>query len=291
MDGIDVYADFRYNEVKISHRKGAYMSDSQSKTPILVVKVGTATITHPGGQPNLDIMERLARSLHDVRQNGHQVVLVSSGSIALGRSWMDMKKPKELPLKQALAAIGQVRLMSLYHKLFGEYGHKVAQVLLTKDELTEDSRRTNALNTFQTLLSMDVIPIVNENDTVATDEIESGGTFGDNDALSAMVAVLLRAEMLIMLSDVDGLFDQNPKGNHGARLIPEVCGIDEHIRGLGQDTDSDRGRGGMRTKVEAACLCNDAGIPAVITNGNAPRNIQAILSGEGIGTLFIPKGT
>jgi glutamate 5-kinase len=266
------------------------MSKQNAQQKILVVKVGTATITHPSGQPNLDLMERLARTLHDVKQEGHRVVLVSSGSIALGRSWMDMGKPKDLPLKQALAAIGQVRLMYLYNKLFGEYGQKVAQVLLTKDELTENGRRLNALNTFKTLLSMGVIPVVNENDTVATDEIESGGTFGDNDALSAMVAVLLDAEMLIMLSDVDGLCDQNPKENHGARLIPEVCGIDDYIRSLSQDTDNDRGKGGMRTKVEAACLCNDAGIPAVITNGNAPRNIHAILEGAGIGTRFIPKG-
>ena len=264
------------------------MSDSQTKTPILVVKVGTATITHPSGQPNLDLMERLARTLHDVKQKGHRVVLVSSGAIGIGRSFMGMGKPAGLPAKQALAAIGQVRLMSLYNTLFGEYGHKVAQVLLTKDELTENGRRLNALNTFQTLLNMDVIPVVNENDTVATDEIEMGGTFGDNDALSAMVAVLLDAEMLIMLSDVDGLFDQNPKGNVAARLIPEVCGIDDRIRSLSEDTDNDRGRGGMRTKVEAACLCNDAGIPAVITNGCEPRSIQAILEGERIGTLFIP---
>lgn len=266
------------------------MSKQNAQEKILVVKVGTATITHPSGQPNLDIMERLVRTLHDVKQKGYQVVLVSSAAIALGRSWMDMAKPKELPMKQALAAVGQVRLMYLYNKLFGEYGQKVAQVLLTRDELTGNGRRTNALNTFKTLLRMGVIPIVNENDTVATDEIESGGTFGDNDALSAIVAVLLDAEMLIMLSDVDGLFDQNPKGNAGACLIPEVCGVDDSIRDLGQDTDNDRGKGGMRTKVEAACLCNDAGIPAVITNGNEPRSIQTILEGERIGTLFIPKG-
>lgn len=265
------------------------MSKQMKKKPILVVKVGTATITHPSGQPNLDLLERLARSLHDVKQKGYRVVLVSSGAISVGRAWMDMPKPFDLPTKQALAAIGQVRLMSLYHKLFGEYGHKVAQVLLTKDELTADGRRANALNTFRTLLDMDVIPIVNENDTVATDEIESGGTFGDNDTLSAMVAVLLQAEMLVMLSDVDGLYDKNPKGDTAAQLIPEVCGIDENIRGLSQDTDGDRGRGGMRTKVEAAGLCNAAGIPAVVTNGNTPRNIQAILTGERIGTWFIPE--
>jgi glutamate 5-kinase len=256
---------------------------------ILVVKVGTATITHGSGQPDLDLLERLARSLHDVKQKGHQVVLVSSGAIGLGCAWMDMPRPKDLPAKQALAAIGQVRLMSLYNKLFGEYGHKVAQVLLTKEELIQKDRRQNALNTFRTLLSMNVIPVVNENDTVATDEIDSGGTFGENDNLSAMVAVLLNAEMLIMLSDVDGLYDKNPKGDTAAQLIPEVCGIDENIRELGQDTDGDRGRGGMRTKVEAAGLCNAAGIPAVVTNGNTPRNIQAILTGERIGTWFIPE--
>jgi len=265
------------------------MTKQNAQKKILVVKVGTATITHASGQPNLDLLERLARTLHDVKHNGYRVVLVSSGAIGIGRSFMDMGKPKDLPMKQALAAIGQVRLMSLYNKLFGEYGHKVAQVLLTKDELTENGRRENALNTFKTLLDMDVIPIVNENDTVATDEIEMGGTFGDNDALSAMVAVLLDAEMLVMLSDVDGLFDQNPKENVAARLIPEVCGIDDRIRSLSQDTDNDRGRGGMRTKVEAACLCNDAGIPAVITNGSEPRSIQSILEGERIGTLFIPE--
>jgi glutamate 5-kinase len=270
------------------HKEGANMSDTKKQTPILVVKVGTTTITHPSGQPNLGILEQLTRTLHDVQQQGHQVVLVSSGAIGMGRAWMGMEKPKDLPAKQALAAIGQVRLMYLYNKLFGEYGHKVAQVLLTKDELTGNGRRHNALNTLHTLLDMGVIPIVNENDTVATDEIESGGTFGDNDTLSAMVAVLLQAEMLIMLSDVDGLFDRNPKGDSSARLIPEVCGVDDAIRGLSQDTDNDWGRGGMHTKVEAACLCTAAGIPAVITNGNTPRNIQAILSGAPIGTRFIP---
>lgn len=265
------------------------MSNQSKETPIIVVKVGTATITHPTGQPNLDLLERLVRSLHDIKQKGHRVVLVTSGAIGIGRAWMDMPKPKDLPMKQALAAIGQVRLMYVYNKLFGEYGQKVAQVLLTKDEITANGRRTNAINTFNTLLSMDVIPIVNENDTVATDEIESGGTFGDNDALSAVVAVLLEAEMLIMLSDVDGLYDANPKGNSGAHLIPEVCGVDESIRCMGQDTDTNWGTGGMHTKVEAARFCNEAGITAVIMNGNEPRNIQAVLDGKRIGTRFIPE--
>ncbi len=255
----------------------------------LVVKVGTSTITHANGNLNLKIIEKLVRVLSDLKNQGRDVILVTSGAIGVGRAKIGLtERPTTMPEKQALAAIGQVHLMYIYSKLFGEYGHIASQVLLTKDVVDEEKRKLNALNTFKTLLMYQSIPIVNENDTVATEEIESVSNFGDNDTLSAIVAVLVEADLLILLSDIDGLYDKNPKVCKDAQLIPVVEGITEEILEVGGDTYGDLGTGGMRTKILAAKTCTESGIPMVITNGDDPDNLYRILSGENVGTLFIP---
>lgn len=260
------------------------------KAKTIVVKVGTSTITHKNGNLNLKVIEKLVRVLSDLKNEGRDIVLVTSGAIGVGRAKMGMEqRPATMPEKQALAAIGQVHLMYIYAKLFGEYGHTASQVLLTKDVLDEENRKANALNTFKMLLQYKSVPIVNENDTVSTEEIESVVNFGDNDTLSAIVSVLIGADLLILLSDIDGLYDKNPKVSRDACLIPVVTGIDEEILRLGGETNGSLGTGGMRTKLNAARVCGACGIPMVIANGDNPENLYGILTGQEIGTLFVPK--
>ena len=254
----------------------------------IVVKVGTTTITHSNGSINLHIVEKLVRVLADLHSDGKKIILVTSGAIGVGRSRMGMlERPRSLPEKQALAAIGQITLMHVYSKLFSEYGQIAAQVLITRDVVDDENKKINVCNTFQTLLRYNSIPIVNENDTVATEEIEP--VFGDNDTLSAVVATLVDADLLIILSDIDGLYDKDPKSHADASLIPVIYNINSQVPAEIEDTCSNWGTGGMKTKIAAAQICGDAGIPVVIANGNEPEHIYEILEGKQIGTLFVPE--
>ena len=252
----------------------------------IVVKIGSSSLTHKyTGYLNLNKVEKLARVLCDLRNQGMEVVLVSSGAGAVGRKTMGyMERPDDLPVKQALAAIGQAKLMMTYQKLFAEYNQVVAQILMTKTTMLNDDSRKNAQNTFDELLKMGVIPIVNENDTVATHEIE----FGDNDRLSAIVAAVIHADLLILLSDIDGLYEDDPKRNPNARFIREVEEITDDLQEMGKETTgSTVGTGGMSAKIVAARMATDAGIDMVITNGDDVDNIYRVLDGEDIGTLFL----
>lgn len=251
----------------------------------IVVKVGTSTLTHDNGTINLVRMDKLARILSDLVNQGKQIILVSSGAIAVGVNKLKMtKRPTTTPAKQAAAAVGQSELMHLYAKFFSEYGHIVAQVLLTKDVVETQPQRTNVINTFDNLLAKAIIPIVNENDTVATDEIE----FGDNDTLSALVATLIEADLLILLSDIEGLYDADPRQFPTAHLIPTVYAITPEIVALAGGAGTQRGTGGMATKIKAATIATTAHIPMIITDGAHPENLIPILEGQPIGTFFQP---
>ncbi|HZJ83147.1 MAG TPA: glutamate 5-kinase [Clostridia bacterium] len=253
----------------------------------IVVKVGTSTITHANGSMDFHLIEKLVRVLADLRSDGRNIVLVTSGAIGVGRFRMGMKeRPTALPEKQALAAIGQVSLMYIYSKFFGEYDQVAAQVLITGDVVDDELKKRNTYNTFCTLMDYGVIPIVNENDTVATEEIEP--FFGDNDTLSAVVAELINADLLILISDIEGLYDKNPKCHEDANLIPIIYDICSQVIDGVEGTDNDLGTGGMKTKIEAARVCCRAGIPMIITNGDNPDHIYEILEGEDVGTLFVP---
>jgi glutamate 5-kinase len=250
----------------------------------IVVKVGSSTLTHEEtGDMNLTTMERLVRILTDLSNSGKEVVLVSSGAIAVGRKTMNIaERPKEQDLKQACAAIGQSRLMMVYERLFAEYNKVPAQVLITKDTMINDTMRRNARSTFMRLLAMGTIPVVNENDTVATDEIE----FGDNDTLSAIVAALIHADLLIVLSDQDGFFTDDPRTNPDAKLVEEITYITDELEAMAKGAGSDVGTGGMAAKISAARVANDAGADMVIANGNDMNNLRMVLEGKNIGTLF-----
>ena len=250
----------------------------------IVVKVGSSTLTHEEtGDMNLTTMERLVRILTDLSNSGKEVVLVSSGAIAVGRKTMNIaERPKEQDLKQACAAIGQSRLMMVYERLFAEYNKVPAQVLITKDTMINDTMRRNARSTFMRLLAMGTIPVVNENDTVATDEIE----FGDNDTLSAIVAALIHADLLIVLSDQDGFFTDDPRTNPDAKLVEEITYITDELEAMAKGAGSDVGTGGMVAKISAARVANDAGADMVIANGNDMNNLRRVLEGKNIGTLF-----
>ena len=254
----------------------------------IVVKVGTSTITHANGSMDFHLMEKLVRVLADLRSDGRNIVLVTSGAIGVGRFRMGMsERPSSLPQKQALAAIGQVSLMYIYSKFFSEYGQVAAQVLITGDVVDDELKKQNTYNTFCTLLDYGVIPIVNENDTVATEEIEP--YFGDNDTLSAVVAELIDADLLILLSDIEGLYDKNPKTHENASLIPIIYDVRSQVIHGVEDTNNDLGTGGMKTKIGAARISCAASIPMIITNGDDPDHIYEILEGKDVGTLFVPN--
>lgn len=260
----------------------------------IVIKIGTSTITHEEtGALNLVKMEKLIRLLTDLRNQGKEVVVVSSGAIGVGRKAMGIKeKPKEMSVRQACAAIGQSRLMMVYQKLFGEYNQVTAQVLMTKYTMINDISRKNAQNTFRELLRMGVIPIVNENDTVSTDEMEYGN-FGDNDTLSAIVAALIGADLLILLSDIDGLYTDDPNVNPDAKFIEHVEVIDEKLENMGKGVTSSVGTGGMATKISAAKIANASGADMIIANGEEIGVIHEIMEGKKVGTIFkahkVPK--
>lgn len=254
----------------------------------IVVKVGSSTLTHSNGKLNLMRIEKLVRTLVDIHNTGKQIILVSSGAIATGAAKMGLdRKPDDKIKKQALAAIGQAELIKIYDKFFDEYDKTVAQVLLTKDGVENSIRRRNAKNTINEILNMGIIPIINENDTVSTHEIE----FGDNDTLSAIVSSLISADLLIILSDIDGVFTGDPKMDETAKLISKVMDLSEDIESYIFEHRSAFGTGGMTSKIVAAKHCIEHNIDMVITNGSDPSIIFDILDGKEVGTLFVSKET
>lgn len=251
-----------------------------------VVKIGTSTLTHSTGKLNFFRIEKLVRELSDLANQGKEVVLVTSGAVGVGMDRLGLKeRPKTIPEKQAAAAVGQGILMHTYEKLFGEYGQVVAQVLLTREDSVKHKRYTNSRNTLLTLLDMGVIPVINENDAVSVDELK----IGDNDTLSAMIASIVDADVLIILSDVEGVYTDNPQKNPHARLLPEIADITPDIEALSGDTGSLRGTGGMFTKIQAAKIAVNSGIAMLIASGWRDGVIREIISGRAVGTLFLAK--
>ncbi len=258
----------------------------------IVIKVGTSTLTHSSGSLNLQRIEHMVRVLADLHGKGHEVILVSSGAIAVGVAELQLSaRPTELRYKQAAAAVGQCNIMHIYDKFFSEYTCSVAQILLTGDDVDDPIRAGHLSNTFSALLEMGVIPVVNENDSVSSAEIETGHNkiLGDNDTLSAIVARLCSADLLVLLSDIDGLFDADPHKDPAAKLIPTVRELTPEIRELAGGSGTWRGTGGMATKLNAASIAMEAGIEMVITNGQRMEDIYGIVEGEPIGTRFIPE--
>lgn len=256
----------------------------------IVIKIGSSSLTHPEtGDLNFLKIERLVRTISDLKGRGKEVVLVSSGAIAAGRQALHFSgKPSRLSQKQAFAAIGQARLMMVYQKLFSEYNQTAAQVLLTKDTMVNDASRYNAQNTFDELLKLGAVPIVNENDTVSTSEIPLVDNFGDNDRLSAIVAALIGADLLILLSDIDGLYSDDPRTNSQASFISLVHEITPELLAMGKETSgSSVGTGGMAAKLAAARIATDSGSDMVIANGADVEVIYQIMEGEERGTLFM----
>lgn len=252
----------------------------------IVVKVGTSTLTYESGRLNLRRVETLVKVLCDLQNSGKDVILVSSGAIGVGVGKLGLKKrPSETREKQAVAAVGQCELMFIYDKLFGEYNHRIAQVLLTKHDVETEQKRLNVINTMNTLLEMGIIPIVNENDTVAIDELD-GENFGDNDSLSAIVADIADADLLVMLTDIDGLYTSNPRSNPNAEKIDVVEKITEEVRTMASGSGSNRGTGGMITKIMAAEYATALGIECCIMNGENPKRLYDLFDGKSIGTVF-----
>ncbi|SHE94386.1 glutamate 5-kinase [Alkalibacter saccharofermentans] len=252
----------------------------------IVIKIGTTSITYPSGNINLRKMEGLARIISDLQNSGKEVVLVSSGAIGAGMDRMGfMQKPQELKEKQATAAVGQAILMQLYQKFFGEYNQSIAQILLTADVFGSKIKRTNTFNTFDTLFKFGVVPIVNENDAISTEEIQEE-CFGDNDTLSAMVAVLVNADLLMILSDVEGLYDCNPVKNPDAKLITYVEKMTEDLVSVAETTDSKVGTGGMITKLLASKITSRKGIHTILAGSKDLNKIYDILEGKEVGTFI-----
>jgi len=249
----------------------------------IVIKIGTSTLAHPTGHLNIRLVEHLCKVISDIKNAGHQVILVSSGAIGMGVGKLGLRsRPKDIPTKQAAAAVGQCELMYTYDKLFGEYNHTVAQLLITGEDVEIHDRHENFRNTLNRLLELEAIPILNENDTVATDEI----VIGDNDTLAAIVAKSVSADILVLLSDIDGLFTADPHKDPEAKLISYIEKIDDSIRALGGGSASSQGTGGMATKLRAAEISTEAGCQMVITNGKNPDALYDILDGKSVGTTF-----
>ena len=253
----------------------------------IVVKVGTSTLAHPTGHLNIRHVEHLCKVLSDLKNAGHQVILVSSGAIGMGVGKLQLsRRPSDMPSKQAAAAVGQCELMYTYDKLFGEYNHTVAQILLTGDDIQDEERRTNFQNTLYRLLELKALPVINENDTVATKEI----AVGDNDTLGAIVASCARADLLVLMTDIDGLYTADPKSDPGAELIQTVDELTPEIMALAGEKGSELATGGMVTKLHAAEIALDAGVEMVICNGAAPGCLYDIVEGKPVGTRFRVKG-
>lgn len=259
------------------------LSENIKNAKKVVVKVGTSTLTYPNGKLNLRRIESLSRVLANLKNQGRDIILVSSGAIGVGMSKLGMsERPHDTVGKQAAAAVGQCELMNIYGRLFSEYGYIVGQVLVTKDIVDHAQREENAKNSLLRMMDIGVIPIVNENDTVAVEEIE----FGDNDTLSAMVASLIKADVLVLMSDIDGLYDSDPHLNDDARLIRTVHRIDDKIRSMASGTNGDFGTGGMTTKIHAAEIATKSGIHMIVTNGEKPDILYDIFDGKIEGTVF-----
>ncbi len=257
----------------------------------IVVKVGTSTLTNEMGKSDLRAFDRLACVLSDIQNMGYEVILVSSGAIAVGTNKLKMKeRPSSMRMKQAAAAVGQCRIMYLYDKFFNDYDKTIAQILLNAEDIKQEEKKENLINTFNALLEMDIIPVVNENDSVSYTEIESKDRlFGDNDMLSAVVAVLCRARRLVILSDINGLYDADPRLYPNARLISRIEEINEEVHSLAGGAGSRRGTGGMKTKLRAAQLATAQGIDTIITNGKSSEALYEIIKGNKAGTLFSGK--
>ena len=257
----------------------------------IVVKVGTSTLAHPGGRLNIRRVELLCKVLSDIKNAGHQVILVTSGAIGMGVGKLGLPgRPSDMPGKQAAAAVGQCELMYTYDKLFSEYSHVVAQLLLTAGDIGDKRRSSHVHDTLARLLELGALPIINENDAVATDEIGIQTTIGENDSLSAIVARLVDADLLILLSDIQGLFTADPKKDPTARLIPVVEAITPELLSLAGGAGSTLGSGGMATKLRAAQIVMEAGIDMVITNGENPETLYDVVAGKAVGTRFLGSG-
>lgn len=252
----------------------------------IVVKVGTSTLAHATGRLNIRAVEKMCKVLSDMKNAGHEIILVSSGAIGMGVGKLSLgARPADMPTKQAAAAVGQCELMYVYDKLFSEYNHTVAQILLTGADVQNEERHRNFRNTIQRLLELGALPIINENDTVATEEIK----VGDNDTLAAIVATSIGADVLILLSDIDGLYTADPHKNADAKRIERVEVINDAVMALGGERGSALGTGGMRTKLQAACLCTENGCDMIIADGSTPEKMYDIVQGENIGTRFVAK--
>lgn len=249
----------------------------------IVIKIGTSTLAHSTGHLNIRRVETLCKVLSDIKNAGHEVILVSSGAIGMGVGKLGLLgRPSDIPTKQAAAAVGQCELMYTYDKLFSEYNHTVAQLLITGDDVASDKRRSNFINTMNRLLELQALPILNENDTVSTDEI----VIGDNDTLAAIVATSIGADKLVLLSDIDGLYTADPHTHPEAKLIDHIASISPEVQALGGGSASNQGTGGMATKLNAAKMCMDAGCEMVICNGAEPDNLYAVVEGRPVGTRF-----
>lgn len=250
----------------------------------IVVKIGTSTLAYATGQLNIRRVEELCKTMSDIRNAGHELILVSSGAIGMGVGKLGLRtRPRDIPTKQAAAAVGQCELMYVYDKLFSEYHHTVAQLLITADNLSNETRHANFTNTLNRLLELGAVPVINENDTVATDEI----VIGDNDTLAAMVAESVEANLLVLLSDIDGLYTADPHADPTAKLLPVVHRVDNGIRALAGVSSTDQGTGGMVTKLRAAEICLNCGCEMVIANGREPRLLYDIVEGKPVGTRFV----
>lgn len=266
----------------MTHRK--YLKDKRK----IVIKVGTSLLAYDNGKINLQRMEKLAMVIADLHNSGKEVILVSSGAVGVGVGMIGLeKKPDNLIKKQALAAIGQVGLIRLYQKFFDEYNKTVAQILLTRDGIENSLRRKNARNTLLELLDMGIIPVVNENDTVITDEIE----FGDNDTLSAAVATLIKADLLLILTDTDGVFTADPHTHNSAQKVHKVLKASDDLKDVDLKGSSKMGSGGMASKIAAAELCRQHNVDVVIADGDNPANILEVLAGKDLGTFFVSDAT
>lgn len=254
----------------------------------IVVKVGTSTLAHATGRLNIQRMERLCRVLSDLKNAGHEIILVSSGAIGMGVGKLNLPgRPADMPSKQAAAAVGQCELMYTYDKQFTEYSHTVAQLLLAGEDIKSEQRSRNVRNTLSRLLELGALPIINENDAVATDEIGVENTIGENDSLSAIVAAAIGADLLVLLSDIDGLYDKDPRRHPDARLIPTVERVDDELFTLAEDSSTGLGTGGMITKLRAAAIATEAGCEMVIANGSKPEVLYDIAAGRPAGTRFL----